>query len=49
MRLIKDNVERNTDDKRFIKELKDMGYVEVKNDRSTKGKGTGKARKADTK
>lgn len=49
MILIKDNVERITDDKRFIKELKEQGYVEVKDDKRTKSKGTGKARKADSK
>lgn len=48
MRLIRENVERITDDKKFIKELKAMGYVEVKNDRKPKSKGTGKTRKADT-
>lgn len=49
MRLIKDNVERITDDKRKIAELKEQGYVEVKDDKRTKGKGTGKAGKADSK
>lgn len=49
MRLIRENVERITDDKRKIAELKEQGYVEVKNDRSTKSKSTGKAQKADSK
>lgn len=48
MRLIKENVERITDDKRFIKELKEQGYLEVKNDKQSKGKSSGKARKADS-
>ncbi len=48
MRLIKENVERITDDKRFIKELKEQGYIKVKDDKRTKGTGTRKARKADS-
>lgn len=48
MRLIRENVERITDDKRKIAELKEQGYVEVKDDKRTKSKGTGKARKADS-
>lgn len=49
MRLIRENVERITDDKRKIAELKEQGYVEVKNDRRTKGKGSGKAKNTDSK
>lgn len=49
MKLKKDNVTRETSDKRKIAELKEQGYVEVKHDRKPKGKGTGKARKADSK
>ena len=50
MILVRDNVERITDDPRRIKELKDQGYVEVKtNDNKPKRKGTGKARKASSK
>ena len=50
MRLVRENVERYTDDPRRIKELKEQGYVEVKtNDNKPKSKGTGKARKAASK
>ncbi len=49
MRLIRENVERVTDDKRLIKDLKEMGYVEVKDDKRTKGKGVRKAAKPDSK
>jgi len=48
MRLIRLNVERVTTDKRKIADLKALGYVEVKNDKRTKGKGTGKTRKTDS-
>lgn len=50
MRLIKENVERITDDKKFIEELKRQGYVEVKdNAGKPKGKSDRKVKKADSK
>jgi len=45
MRLVRENVERYTDNPRRIEELKEQGYIEVKDDRGTKNKNTGKARK----
>ena len=49
MRLIRENVERITDDKKLIKEYKDQGYVEVKDDRGSKGKSVRKAPKSASK
>ncbi len=50
MILIRENVEIHTDDKKNIEELKEQGFVEVRiHDGKPKSKGTGKARKADSK
>lgn len=49
MRLIRENVERITDDKALIKEYKDQGYVEVKDERKPKGKNTRKTVGTDSK
>ena len=54
MILIRENVEQHTDDPKMIEELISKGYKEVKkevkaNDGSTKGKGTRKAKKPDSK
>ena len=48
--LIRENIEVHTDDEKQVAELKEQGYVEVKrNDKRPRSKGTGKARKADSK
>lgn len=49
MRLIRENVERITDDKKLIKEYKDQGYVEVKDERKAKGKNPRKTVGSDSK
>ena len=50
MSLIKLNVEYETDNERTIRELKEKGFVEVKqNDGKPKSKNTRKAPKKDTK
>ena len=49
MRLIRANVERITEDEKEIRELKEEGYVEVKDAGKPKGKNTRKATKTDSK
>ena len=49
MILKRENVERVTDDKKEIEELKALGYVEVKNVSRTARKNTGKTQKSNSK